>query len=125
MQLLLSLKTLHITIGIILGIRKFRDWISDGKILTVITSESAAESTMYYASVVLSAIKGCMSEDHIIGLPANMRTYPGLNTRPLLLVLRKYLHMRLTDSSWYLEGELQNLAHCFVAMVLSGLNIIF
>ena len=57
MQLLFYSNTLHITLGAVLGIGKFHDWISDSKLLTAITSRSAADSEMYYDSVLLSAIK--------------------------------------------------------------------
>ena len=45
-----------------LGITKFLDWSSVGKCLTAITSINDAESAMYYTSVVISAIKGCISD---------------------------------------------------------------
>ena len=51
-------KTLHITLGELLGIGKFCDWSSDSKFLIAITSRSAAEIVMYSASVVLSDTKG-------------------------------------------------------------------
>ena len=78
MELLLSSKTLHITIGAVLGIGNFCDWSSDSKLLIDITSWSDEERAIYDASVLLSAIKGCILDDHIIGQPANMMTYPVL-----------------------------------------------
>ena len=57
MQFLLSSKTLNITLGAVLGIRILRDWSSDSKLLTAITSQSSVESATYCDSVVLSSIK--------------------------------------------------------------------
>ena len=78
MQLLLSSKTLHIPLGAVLGIGEFCDWSSDSKFLTSVNSQSAAESAMYSASVVLSDIKGFILDYHTIGQPVNMMTYPVL-----------------------------------------------
>ena len=63
MQFLLSSKNLHITLGAVLGVGKFRDWSADSKFLSVITSQSAADSAMYSDSVVLSDIKFCILYD--------------------------------------------------------------
>ena len=69
---------MHITLDAVLGIGKFHDWSSDSKFLTAITSQVDIESTMYSDSVVLSDIKVCILENHTIGQPEKMMTYPVL-----------------------------------------------
>ena len=92
MQILFSSKTLYINLEVMLGISKFRDWSSDSKFLYAITSRSATESAMYYDSVVLSAIKCCILDDHIIGQPSNMRTYPVLECDEIWLFISLSCH---------------------------------
>ena len=58
---------------------KFCDCISDSRFLTAINSDSAEENAMYYASVVLSDIKGCILDNQTILQPANMMKYSVLD----------------------------------------------
>ena len=81
MQLLLSSKVLHRTVGRDgCNLKPFR-LSSFMRFITAITSLNALDSAMYSASVVLSAIKDCIELFQIMGHPAYIMTYPVLESK--------------------------------------------